>query len=110
MCAHNNLLTELGYPQSNGKSHRLIEHIDIHIHHLRDLIEKQFVDLVYISTKIQLADVFTKALPHQTFAIHLDTLFGILPTAHLKEYDNLDSRSLCMRTTQQTCTKNTLIS
>ncbi len=31
-------------------------------------------------------DVFTKALPHQAFAIHLDTLFGIPPTAHLTEY------------------------
>ena len=102
MCAHNNLLTELGYPQNNillfednqaciqmaiqvASTHRT-KHIAIHIHHLRDLIEKQFVDLVYISTKIQLADVFTKALPHQAFAIHLDTIFGIPPTAHLKEY------------------------
>ena len=68
-----------------ASTHRT-KHIAIHIHHLRDLIEKRFVDLVYISTKIQLADVFTKALPHQAFAIHLDTLFGIPPTAHLKEY------------------------
>ncbi len=65
---------------------QVTKHIAIHIHHLRDLIEKQFVDLVYISTKIQLADVFTEALPNQAFAIHLDTLFGIPPTAHSKEY------------------------
>ncbi len=43
----------------------------------------------YISTNIQLADVFTKALTYQAFAIHLDTLFGTPPTAHLKEYQHV---------------------
>ena len=102
LCGHNNLLTELGYPQSKiilyednqasiqmaiqiASTHRT-KHIAIHIHHLRDLIETKFIDMVYISTKIQLADVFTKALAYQAFSVHVDTLFGIPPVKQLKEY------------------------
>jgi hypothetical protein len=67
MCAqNNNLLTELGYPQNNillfednqaciqmaiqVTSTDRTKHIAIHIHHLRDFIEKQFVDLYQNST------------------------------------------------------------
>ena len=102
MCAHNNFLTELGYPQDNilifedsqsaihmaiqvASTHRT-KHIAIHIHHLRDLIEKRFIDLVYISTDIQIADILTKPLPYQKFSQHMDQLFGIPPTKQLKEY------------------------
>ena len=40
----------------------------------------------YISTQIQLADVFTKALGYQVFSKHVDTLFGIPPTGHLRQH------------------------
>jgi hypothetical protein len=42
--------------------------------------------MVYIPTKIQLADVFTKPLAHQVFTVHVDTLFGVPPVGQLKEY------------------------
>jgi hypothetical protein len=102
MCGHNNFLTELGYPQNGiilyednqasiqmavqiASTHRT-KHIAIQIHHLRDLIEKKFIHMVYIPTKIQVADILTKALGYQVFSVHLDTLFGIPPVKQLKEY------------------------
>ena len=42
--------------------------------------------MVYIPTKIQVADILTKALGYQVFSVHLDTLFGIPPVKQLKEY------------------------
>ena len=102
MCGHNNFLTELGFPQDKiilyednqasiqmaiqlSSTHRT-KHVAIHIHHLRDLIEKKFIEMVYIPTNIQLADVFTKPLAHQVFTVHVDTLFGVPPVGQLKEY------------------------
>jgi len=56
------------------------------------LIESRQRELDYNSSIIMTdfgmisALISTKALPYQTFAIHLDTLFGVPPTAHLKDY------------------------
>lgn len=102
LCAHNNFLSELGYQQhkilihddnqaaiaialQHASTHRC-KHIAIQIHHLRELIDQGFVEMSYISTQIQLADVFTKALGYQVFSKHVDTLFGIPPTGHLRQH------------------------
>jgi hypothetical protein len=65
-----------------------LKHVAIQIHHLRDLIEKKFIEMVYIPTKIQLADVFTKPLAHQVFTVHVDTLFGVPPVEHKRVSKN----------------------
>ena len=44
----------------NSVLHSRTMHIDIRHHFLRDHVEKQDISLIYIDTKHQLADIFTK--------------------------------------------------
>jgi hypothetical protein len=46
----------------NPEYHQLTKHIDIKYHHIRDLQEMGVIDVIHISTKDQLADLFTKGL------------------------------------------------
>ena len=46
----------------NPVQHAKIKHIEIHHHFIWDHVEKGDIDLSYVSTKDQLADIFTKAL------------------------------------------------
>jgi len=90
------LLTELDFPlatatmiyadnqgcialANNPVSHSRAKHIDIHHHFIRERIERQEIKLNYISTKDMLADVFTKALPRETFK-KFRNLLGVLPS------------------------------
>jgi hypothetical protein len=78
ICGHNNFLLELGYPQTKisiyednkasitmalqlASTHRC-KHISINLHFVRDLIEKGFIEIFHIPTKLQVADMLTKAL------------------------------------------------
>jgi hypothetical protein len=98
----NNLLTEMNYPQHNVQlfednkacitialqlaSKHKTKHIENKIHHIRDMIQKKMVDIVYISTHLQLADIFTKALGKVTFLIHRDVILGAPPSGPLAAY------------------------
>jgi len=90
------LLTELDFPPttatmihadnqgcialaSNPVSHSHARHIDIHHHFIQEYIEHREIRLNYVSTKDMLADVFTKALPHEAFE-RFRNLLGILPS------------------------------
>ena len=44
------------------------KHIDIRYHFLRDHQQKEDVEIAYVSTHNQLADVFTKPLDEKTFS------------------------------------------
>ena len=46
----------------NSVLHSRTKHIDVRHHFLRDHVERQDVSLVFIDTKSQLADIFTKPL------------------------------------------------
>lgn len=73
------LLMELGYPQhdptclfcdNNGTvvcthdphSHSRMKHIDIRSHFIRDCVNKRHIDVLRVSGKENLADIFTKPL------------------------------------------------
>ncbi|GJY71749.1 retrovirus-related pol polyprotein from transposon TNT 1-94 [Tanacetum coccineum] len=49
-------------------------HIDIRHHFIREQVEKGVVELYFVTTDYQLADVFTKALPRERFDILLPRL------------------------------------
>ena len=101
MCT-NNLLTELKYPQykipmyedntscitvaTQEASKHKTKHVSIKIHYIRDLIHKKFIDIIYISTHLQLADIFTKATSREDFLRHRDVLLGKPPTGELAMY------------------------
>ena len=46
----------------NPTHHKRLKHIDIKYHFTRDLIQKGYIALKYLSTGNQLADIFTKSV------------------------------------------------
>jgi hypothetical protein len=72
------LLNELGFPQGtvtiyedneacialskNHQDHSRTKHIQVRFHVIRQYVEDEIVELKYVPTKSQLADIFTKSL------------------------------------------------
>ena len=54
--------------------HAQTKHIDIAHHFLRDLVQNGTLNLVYINTQINLADIFAKSLPK---VVHQDLTYEI---------------------------------
>ena len=50
-------------PVSHGRS----KHIEVRFHFLRDLVNKERIEVVYCNTELQLADILTKALKNERF-------------------------------------------
>ncbi|GJX68717.1 retrovirus-related pol polyprotein from transposon TNT 1-94 [Tanacetum coccineum] len=51
----------------NNVQHSRSKHIDIRHHFIREQVEKGVVELYFMTTDYQLADIFTKALPREQF-------------------------------------------
>ncbi|GJT02036.1 retrovirus-related pol polyprotein from transposon TNT 1-94 [Tanacetum coccineum] len=51
----------------NNVQHSRSKHTDIHYHLLREQVENGVVELYFVTTDFQLADIFTKALPRERF-------------------------------------------
>ncbi|GJZ56961.1 hypothetical protein Tco_0612455 [Tanacetum coccineum] len=51
----------------NNVQHSRSKHIDIRHHFIREQVEKGVVELYFMRTEYQLADIFTKALPRERF-------------------------------------------
>jgi hypothetical protein len=51
----------------NPVKHSCTKHIDIRYHFLRDHQQRGDIEIAYVSTKEQLADIFTKPLDEKTF-------------------------------------------
>ena len=47
----------------NPEFHARTKHIDIAYHFLQDLVQSKILDVVYVNTQFNLADIFTKGLP-----------------------------------------------
>ena len=91
---HRSLLTELGIQvpptltifsdnqgacaiSHNPEFHARTKHIDIAYHFLRDLVRSKILDVVYVNTLFNLADIFTKGLPRDRHDI-LSYKIGII--------------------------------
>jgi hypothetical protein len=48
-------------------NHNRTKHIDVKYHHIRDMIQKQAMEVKYLSTDDMIADIFTKPLPKDRF-------------------------------------------
>nr|GEV71759.1 retrovirus-related Pol polyprotein from transposon TNT 1-94 [Tanacetum cinerariifolium] len=51
----------------NPVQHSRTKHIDIRYHFIKEKVEKGIVELFFVGTEYQLADLFTKALPEERF-------------------------------------------
>ena len=51
----------------NPVQHSKTKHIKIRYHYVRELVEQELVELVYVPTEGQLADIFTKVLDSTRF-------------------------------------------
>ncbi|GJU41755.1 hypothetical protein Tco_1194712 [Tanacetum coccineum] len=58
----------------NNVQHSRSKHIDIRHHFIREQVEKGVVELYFVTTDYQLADIFTKALPRERFEFLLPRL------------------------------------
>ncbi|GKF08228.1 hypothetical protein Tco_0042452 [Tanacetum coccineum] len=47
--------------------HSRAKHIDVHYHFIKDQVENGIVELYFVRTEYQLADIFTKPLPRERF-------------------------------------------
>lgn len=61
----------------NPKYHRRTKHIETKYYVIREKYEQHQIDVFYVSTKQQLADILTKALPRESFQL-LRTLHGVV--------------------------------
>ncbi|GJV95095.1 retrovirus-related pol polyprotein from transposon TNT 1-94 [Tanacetum coccineum] len=52
---------------SNPVQHSRAKHIDVRYHFIKEQVKKGIVELFFVKTKYQLADLFTKALPEDRF-------------------------------------------
>ncbi|GKB51552.1 hypothetical protein Tco_0902305 [Tanacetum coccineum] len=51
----------------NNVQHSRSKHIDIRHHFIREQVQKGVVELYFVTTDYQLANIFTKALPRERF-------------------------------------------
>lgn len=58
----------------NPTSHECSKHIDIDCHFIRQQVASGFIKLIHLPTHQQLADVFTKPLPHSKFVAFMSKL------------------------------------
>ncbi|GJR22485.1 hypothetical protein Tco_0971012 [Tanacetum coccineum] len=58
----------------NNVQHSRAKHIDIRYHFIKEQVENGIVDLYFVRTEFQLADIFTKPLPRERFNFLIDKL------------------------------------
>ncbi|GKC52938.1 hypothetical protein Tco_1075683 [Tanacetum coccineum] len=58
----------------NNVQHSMSKQIDIRHHFIREQVEKGVVELYFVRTEYQLADIFTKVLPREQFEFILPRL------------------------------------
>ncbi|GKE68931.1 hypothetical protein Tco_1527003 [Tanacetum coccineum] len=51
----------------NNVQHSRSKHIDVRCHFIKEQVEKGVVELYFVRTEYQLADIFTKTLPQERF-------------------------------------------
>lgn len=50
-----------------GKDYSHAKHIDLQLHFIRDEIEKENLEIQYVASKKNVADIFTKLLAQEAF-------------------------------------------
>ena len=64
------------FMSKNPESKRC-RHIDIRYHFIREMVRDQLIDLIYVPSADQIADLFTKPLGHRKFINLFDKVVNI---------------------------------
>ncbi|GJX60976.1 retrovirus-related pol polyprotein from transposon TNT 1-94 [Tanacetum coccineum] len=73
----------------NPVQHSKTKHIDIRYHFIKEHVEKGTVELYFVGTEYQLADLFTKALPKEHFEYLVHRIALLLLTQYLGSYGTI---------------------
>ena len=65
--------------QSDHKICPRTKHISVHLFHFRDHIKKELITIEHVPSKYQLADSFTRPLPHNQYMRLRDQIMGWTP-------------------------------
>ncbi|GKE08814.1 hypothetical protein Tco_1412365, partial [Tanacetum coccineum] len=83
----------------NNVQHSRSKHINIQHHFIREKVEKGVVELYFVTTDYQLADIFTKALPRERFEFLLPRLgMKSMSPETLKRLQEGEEESTCVDT------------
>ncbi|GJR11503.1 retrovirus-related pol polyprotein from transposon TNT 1-94 [Tanacetum coccineum] len=66
-------LTDYGFQFNKGEK-KAPKHINVHYHFIKDQVENGIVELYFVWTEYQLADIFTKPLPRKRFNFLIEKL------------------------------------
>ncbi|GKE03197.1 hypothetical protein Tco_1395215 [Tanacetum coccineum] len=58
----------------NNVQHARAKHIDVHYHFIKEQVENGIIELYFVQTEYQLADIFTKPLPRDRFNFLIEKL------------------------------------
>nr|GEY71261.1 retrovirus-related Pol polyprotein from transposon TNT 1-94 [Tanacetum cinerariifolium] len=58
----------------NNVQHSRAKHIDVRYHFIKEQVKNETVELYFVRTEYQLADIFTKLLPRERFNFLIDKL------------------------------------
>nr|GFB02495.1 ribonuclease H-like domain-containing protein [Tanacetum cinerariifolium] len=69
------------YLSANPVQHQRIKHIEIDIHFVNDMVQTGHIQVLYVPSRYQYADIFTKGLPTSLFEDFRSSLSVRLPPA-----------------------------
>ncbi|GJW58610.1 hypothetical protein Tco_0105341 [Tanacetum coccineum] len=58
----------------NNVQHSRAKHIDVHFHFIKEQVKNGIMELHFVRTEYQLADIFTKPLPKERFNFLIEKL------------------------------------
>lgn len=74
----------------NPEYHKRTKHIDIRFHFIREKVASQEINLEYVPSELQLADILTKALPKERFCQLRDNLVTSLGSLKLSSEGSVE--------------------
>ncbi|GJV59309.1 hypothetical protein Tco_1465409 [Tanacetum coccineum] len=58
----------------NNVQHSRAKHIDVRYHFIKEQVENEIMELYFVQTEYQLADIFPKSLPRERFNFLIEKL------------------------------------